>query len=44
MPAAATADAAVERVRINKRLAELGLCSRREADEWVAREIGRAHV
>ncbi|MDO8275914.1 MAG: pseudouridine synthase [Serpentinimonas sp.] len=28
---------AVERVRINKRLAELGLCSRREADEWVAR-------
>ncbi|MDO9611392.1 MAG: pseudouridine synthase [Serpentinimonas sp.] len=32
-----SADSAVERVRINKRLAELGLCSRREADEWVAR-------
>ena len=26
-----------ESVRINKRLAEMGLCSRREADEWVAR-------
>ncbi|BAO81893.1 16S rRNA uridine-516 pseudouridylate synthase and related pseudouridylate synthase [Serpentinimonas raichei] len=35
-PAPAPAPA-VERVRINKRLAELGLCSRREADEWVAR-------
>ena len=23
-------------VRLNKRLAELGLCSRREADEWIA--------
>lgn len=25
------------RVRLNKRMAELGLCSRREADEWIAR-------
>jgi 23S rRNA pseudouridine2604 synthase len=24
-------------VRLNKRLADLGLCSRREADEWIAR-------
>lgn len=24
-------------VRLNKRLAELGLCSRREADDWIAR-------
>ncbi|MBC7706534.1 MAG: RNA-binding protein, partial [Rhodoferax sp.] len=23
-------------VRLNKRMAELGLCSRREADEWIA--------
>jgi 23S rRNA pseudouridine2604 synthase len=29
-PAAAT-------TRLNKRMAELGLCSRREADEWIAR-------
>jgi 23S rRNA pseudouridine2604 synthase len=27
----------VEPVRLNKRMAELGLCSRREADEWIAR-------
>lgn len=26
-----------EGMRLNKRLAELGLCSRREADEWIAR-------
>ena len=26
-----------EGTRLNKRLAELGLCSRREADEWIAR-------
>ncbi len=26
-----------EGVRLNKRMAELGLCSRREADEWIAR-------
>ena len=24
-------------IRLNKRMAELGLCSRREADEWIAR-------
>ena len=24
-------------VRLNKRLADLGLCSRREADEWIER-------
>jgi 23S rRNA pseudouridine2604 synthase len=29
-PAAAT-------TRLNKRMAELGLCSRREADDWIAR-------
>ena len=23
--------------RLNKRMAELGLCSRREADEWIAK-------
>lgn len=33
-PAAAAADAAV---RLNKRLADMGLCSRREADEWIER-------
>ena len=32
-PASASADGAV---RLNKRLAELGLCSRREADDWIA--------
>ena len=32
---AATGDAAP--VRLNKRLADLGLCSRREADEWIER-------
>ncbi len=26
-----------EGVRLNKRMAELGLCSRREADDWIAR-------
>lgn len=34
-PAAAVAAAAG--VRLNKRMAELGLCSRREADDWIAR-------
>ncbi len=29
--------AAPSTVRLNKRMAELGLCSRREADEWIAR-------
>ncbi len=33
---AAAADGAAP-VRLNKRLADLGLCSRREADEWIAR-------
>ncbi len=28
-------DAAVEPVRLNKRMAELGMCSRREADAWI---------
>ena len=23
--------------RLNKRMAELGLCSRREADDWIAK-------
>jgi 23S rRNA pseudouridine2604 synthase len=27
---------ATEAMRLNKRMAELGLCSRREADEWIA--------
>lgn len=29
----------VKTVRLNKRLAELGYCSRREADEWIARGL-----
>lgn len=29
--------AAVPTTRLNKRLADLGLCSRREADDWIAR-------
>ena len=29
--------AATEGVRLNKRMAELGLCSRREADDWIGR-------
>jgi len=29
--------AATSTVRLNKRMAELGLCSRREADDWIAR-------
>jgi len=35
-PAGAAAPAA-DAVRLNKRLADLGLCSRREADEWIER-------
>ena len=31
------ADQGVDRSRLNKRMAELGLCSRREADEWIER-------
>ncbi len=36
MPRAAADDAA-DAVRLNRRMAELGLCSRREADDWIAR-------
>lgn len=39
---AVPAPPAREGTRLNKRLAELGLCSRREADEWIAR--GWVHV
>ncbi len=35
--AAAAAAATGEPVRLNKRMADQGLCSRREADEWIAR-------
>lgn len=31
-----------DRLRLNKRMAELGLCSRREADDWIAQ--GRVRV
>ena len=49
-------DTNAQLIRLNKRMAELGMCSRREADEWIAKgwvrvngqaaelEIGRAHV
>ena len=33
----AGASAASATVRLNKRMAELGMCSRREADDWIAR-------
>ena len=33
----ASASNAAGPVRLNKRMAELGLCSRREADDWIAR-------
>ena len=33
----ASTDAPAPTVRLNKRMAELGLCSRREADDWIAR-------
>ena len=37
-PASAAAPGApAPTVRLNKRMAELGLCSRREADDWIAR-------
>ncbi len=36
-PAAAAPGAPAATVRLNKRMAELGLCSRREADDWIAR-------
>ena len=32
-----SADVPAPTVRLNKRMAELGLCSRREADDWIAR-------
>ena len=35
--AATDASASADAVRLNKRLADLGLCSRREADEWIER-------
>jgi 23S rRNA pseudouridine2604 synthase len=34
---AADPAAAPSTIRLNKRMAELGLCSRREADDWIAR-------
>ena len=36
-PAAAESASPTDPVRLNKRLADLGLCSRREADEWIER-------
>ena len=35
-PVAVAASAPREGTRLNKRLAELGVCSRREADDWIA--------
>ncbi|UUZ66862.1 rRNA pseudouridine synthase [Polaromonas sp. P2-4] len=35
--ASSAAGAPASTVRLNKRMAELGLCSRREADDWIAR-------
>ena len=32
-----SSNAAPTTIRLNKRMAELGLCSRREADDWIAR-------
>ncbi len=36
-PAAPPAPGKPATIRLNKRMAELGLCSRREADDWIAR-------
>ena len=36
-PASTAPAPASSTVRLNKRMAELGLCSRREADDWIAR-------
>ncbi|WP_372826612.1 pseudouridine synthase [Polaromonas sp.] len=36
-PAGAPGASTGSTVRLNKRMAELGLCSRREADDWIAR-------
>ncbi|HSV46010.1 MAG TPA: pseudouridine synthase [Ramlibacter sp.] len=35
-PSSPSSSAPRETVRLNKRMAELGLCSRREADDWIA--------
>jgi 23S rRNA pseudouridine2604 synthase len=35
--AAKPAPTAAETLRLNKRMAEIGLCSRREADDWIAK-------
>jgi 23S rRNA pseudouridine2604 synthase len=35
--AKAPAQLGIEPIRLNKRMADLGLCSRREADEWIER-------
>ena len=37
MPATPASPSSNEPVRLNKRMAELGLCSRREADDWIER-------
>ena len=37
IPAAQSAPVATDTVRLNKRMADLGLCSRREADDWIAK-------
>ena len=34
---AAAAQSEAAAVRLNKRMADLGLCSRRQADDWIAR-------
>jgi 23S rRNA pseudouridine2604 synthase len=36
-PAGADPHSSPASIRLNKRMAELGLCSRREADDWIAR-------
>lgn len=37
VPAVRPAASALEGTRLNKRMADLGLCSRREADDWIAK-------
>ena len=36
-PAPASLSAPVDGIRLNKRMADLGLCSRREADDWISK-------
>ena len=36
-PAPASLSAPVDGIRLNKRMADMGLCSRREADDWISR-------